>query len=139
MKIQLSYTELQNYIAKHYYNKGLEIGHVDEKTVSVSAAVKIAMFTKSVTLNLAVERVEGTDITLAYSGGMGIDLILRGVLAFVKSQLPKYGEIVETEAANSIVLHLGKIGQLEKVFHHLTLLGIRFAEDGIVMYGSLKS
>ena len=75
MKLTISYAELQEYVASHFH-KTVNVGHVDGKTVSVSLPIKVFGFTKSVSINVGVEKIEGTDLYLSYDGKMGIDLLV---------------------------------------------------------------
>lgn len=74
MKLTISYAELQGYVASHFH-KTVNVGYVDGKTVSVSLPIKVFGFTKSVSINVGVEKIEGTDLYLSYDGKMGIDLL----------------------------------------------------------------
>lgn len=69
MKLTISYAELQEYVASHFH-KTVNVGHVDGKTVSVSLPIKVFGFTKSVSINVGVEKIEGTDLYLSYDGKM---------------------------------------------------------------------
>ena len=103
MKLTISYAELQEYVASHFH-KTVNVGHVDGKTVSVSLPIKVLAFTKSVSINVGVEKIEGTDLYLSYDGKMGIDLL---------------------------VSRLGDLDKLQKVFEKVVLRAIRFAPESI--------
>ena len=72
MKLTISYSELQDYVASHFH-KTVNFGYVDGATVSVSVPIKVLGFTKSVSINITVTKIEGTDLFLSYDGKMGID------------------------------------------------------------------
>ena len=67
MKIAITYAELQDYVASHFH-KTVNLGYVDGATVSVSIPIKVLGFTKSVSINLIVKKIEGTDLFLSYDG-----------------------------------------------------------------------
>lgn len=46
------------YVASHFH-KTVNVGYVDGKTVSVSLPIKVFGFTKSVSINVGVEKIEG--------------------------------------------------------------------------------
>lgn len=50
------------YVASHFH-KTVNVGYVDEKTVSVSLPIKVLAFTKSVSINVGVEKIEGPTCT----------------------------------------------------------------------------
>ena len=136
MQIKLSFKELQGYIAQHY-KRDVILGYVDEKTVSVTTQVKVMIFKKSVGLNLSVIRVEGSDITISYGSGLGKDIIVMGVLTFLKKALPRYQEVVDNDA-NTITIHLDKIKNIEKLLESVTIDRIRFDSEGIVLDATLR-
>ena len=70
MKLSITYAELQDYVARHYH-KNVNLGYVNESTVSVSVPIKVLGFTKSVSINITVKKIEGTDLFLSYEGKMG--------------------------------------------------------------------
>ena len=87
MKLTISYAELQEYVASHFH-KTVNVGYVDEKTVSVSLPIKVLAFTKSVSINVGVEKIEGTDLYLSYDGKMGIDLLVSPAISYAKRLVP---------------------------------------------------
>lgn len=72
MKLTITYAELQDYVASHFH-KTVSLGYVDGATVSVSVPIKVLGFTKSISINLIVKKIEGTDLFLSYDGKMGIN------------------------------------------------------------------
>ena len=70
MKISITYAELQDYVASHFH-KTINLGYVDGATLSVSVPIKVLGFTKSISINLIVKKIEGTDLFLSYDGKMG--------------------------------------------------------------------
>lgn len=61
MKLAITYAELQDYVASHFH-KTVNLGYVDGATVSVSVPIKVLGFTKSVSINITVKKIEGTDL-----------------------------------------------------------------------------
>ena len=72
MKLAITYAELQDYVASHFH-KTVNLGYVDGATVSVSVPIKVLGFTKSISINLIVKKIEDTDLFLSYDGKMGIN------------------------------------------------------------------
>ena len=62
MKISITYAELQDYVASHFH-KTVNLGYVDGATLSVSVPIKVLGFTKSISINLIVKKIEGTDLS----------------------------------------------------------------------------
>ena len=132
MVILLSFSELQDYIAKQF-KQNVDIRCVNEKTIYVGTTIKMPFFIKQITINLSVEEVVGHDITMSYSSGLGIDLIMKGALKFINGMSPEYGDVVEDKTANFFTIHLRKIKQFEKAFDYVALKQVRFDEYRVII------
>ena len=136
MKLTITYTELQDYVASHFH-KTVNFGYVDETTVSVSLPIKVLGFTKSISINLIVKKIEGTDLFLSYDGKMGIDLLVSPAIAYAKKLVPEKAGWVEQMPGNIVKLRLGDIDKLQKVFDKLELNNIFFEQGNIGIEMSL--
>ena len=136
MKLSITYAELQDQVASHYHKK-VELGYVNESTVSVSVPVKVLGFTKSININLIVKKIEGSDLFLAYDGKMGIDLLVSPAISFAKKLVPEKAGWVEQMPGNIVKLRLGDIDKLQKVFEKLKLDNILFEPGNIGIEMSL--
>ena len=94
MKLSITYAELQDYVASHFH-KTVNFGYVDGATVSVSVPIKVLGFIKSVSINITVKKIEGTDLFLSYSGKMGIDLLVSPAISYAKKLVPEKAGWVE--------------------------------------------
>ena len=130
MKLSITYAELQNYVASHFH-KTVNIGYVDEATVSVSVPIKVFGFTKSVGINIIVKKIEGTDLFLSYDGKMGIDMLVSPAISYAKKLVPEKADWVEQMSGNIVKLRLGDIDKLQKVFEKVELKAIRFTPEHI--------
>ncbi|WP_299270687.1 hypothetical protein [uncultured Prevotella sp.] len=130
MKLSITYAELQDYVASHFH-KTVNLGFVDEATVSVSVPIKVFGFTKSVSINIIVKKVVGTDLFLSYDGKMGIDLLVSPAISYAKKLVPEKAEWVEQMSGNIVKLRLGDIDKLQKVFEKVELKAIRFTPEHI--------
>ena len=130
MKLAITYSELQDYVASHFH-KTVNLGFVDEATVSVSVPIKVFGFTKSVSINLIVKKIEGTDLFLSYDGKMGIDLLVSPAISYAKKLVPEKAGWVEQMPGNIVKLRLGDIDKLQKVFEKVELKAIRFTPEHI--------
>lgn len=136
MKLTISYAELQEYVASHFH-KTVNVGHVDGKTVSVSLPIKVLAFTKSVSINVGVEKIEGTDLYLSYDGKMGIDLLVSPAISYAKKLVPEKACFVEQMPGNIVKLRLGDIDKLQKVFEKVKLNNILFEQEDIVVEATI--
>lgn len=130
MKISITYAELQDYVASHFH-KTVNLGYVDGATVSVSVPIKVFGFTKSVSINIIVKKIEGTDLFLSYDGKMGIDLLVSPAISYAKKLVPKKAGWVEQMPGNIVKLRLGDIDKLQKVLEKVELKAIRFTPENI--------
>ena len=130
MKLAITYAELQDYVASHFH-KTVNLGYVDEATVSVSVPIKVFGFTKSVGINIIVKKIEGADLFLSYDGKMGIDLLVSPAISYAKKLVPEKADWVEQMPGNIVKLRLGDIDKLQKVFKKVDLKTIRFTPERI--------
>ena len=130
MKLAITYTELQDYVASHFH-KTVNFGYVDETTVSVSVPIKVLGFTKSISINIIVKKIEGADLFLSYDGKMGIDLLVSPAISYAKKLVPEKADWVEQMPGNIVKLRLGDIDKLQKVFEKVELKTIRFTPERI--------
>ena len=114
-----------------HFHKTVNVGYVDEKTMSVSLPIKVLAFTKSVSINVGVEKIEGTDLYLSYDGKMGIDLLVSPAISYAKRLVPEKAGWVEQRPGNIVKLRLGDLDKLQKVFEKVALRTIRFAPESI--------
>jgi hypothetical protein len=136
MKLAITYAELQDYVASNFH-KTMNLGYVDGATVSVSIPIKVLGFTKSVSINLIVKKIEGTDLFLSYGGKMGIDMLVSPAISYAKKLVPQKAGWVEQMPGNILKLRLGDIDQMKKVFEKLKLNNIFFEQGNIVVDASL--
>ena len=130
MKLSITYTELQDYVASHFH-KTVNLGYVDGATVSVSVPIKVLGFIKSVSINITVKKIEGTDLFLSYGGKMGIDMLVSPAISYAKKLVPEKAGWVEQMPGNIVKLRLGDIDKLQKVFEKVALKNICFTQENI--------
>lgn len=87
MKLAITYAELEDYVASHIH-KTVNLGYLDRATMSVSVPIKVLGFTKSVSINLILKKIEGTDLFLSYDGKMGIDMLVSPAISYAKKLVP---------------------------------------------------
>lgn len=101
--------------------------------MSVSVPIKVLGFTKSISINLIVKKIEGTDLFLSYDGKMGIDLLVSPAISYAKKLVPEKACFVEQMPGNIVKLRLGDIDKLQKVFEKVKLNNILFEQEDIVV------
>ena len=128
MKLAITYAELQDYVASHFH-KTVNLGYVDEANVYVAVPIKVFGFTKSVSINITVKKIKGTDLFLSYGGKMGIDLLVSPAISYAKKLVPEKAGWVEQMPGNIVKLRLGDIDKLQKVFEKVELKNISFEQE----------
>ena len=124
--------ELQEYIAGHF-NQDVKFCAVSDTTITVSTFMKVACFSKEVSMNFSVLHINGQDITFSYDNGLGRNLIVKAALGIVKNTTAEYGKIVDSGPANTLTFHLGKVKQLEKALEYVEIKGLRFGNNCIIL------
>lgn len=128
MKLSVAYAELQEYVACHYH-KNVNLGYVNESTVSVTVPIKVLGFTKQISINLIVKKIEGTDLFLSYEGKMGIEMLVTPAVSFAKKLVPEKSDWIEVLTDNVIRLRLGDIDKLQKALEKVELKNISFEQE----------
>jgi predicted RNA-binding Zn-ribbon protein involved in translation (DUF1610 family) len=120
MKLQIPYKELEAFVMKKY-DQQVNLGFVDEKTISVTKKFVI----KDATVNISVDQVAGNDISLSYQAGFGIEWIIKGALMWFKESIKDFVEELED---NKLLIHLDKIDQIDGMLDKIEILDITFDE-----------
>lgn len=137
MKLTITYSELQNYIAARY-RANVSLARVSDNEICVSVSHKILIRTVTVNLNLKIDEVSNDSILVGYNSGFGVDLIISGVLTFVEKKLPEYGKLISKEGGNRIRLHPANVDKLKNALDKVELTGVRFLNDNIEVSCKLK-
>ena len=120
MKLQIPYKELEAFVMKKY-DQQVNLGFVDEKTMSVTKNVVI----KDATVYISVDQIVGNDISLSYQAGFGIEWIIKGALMWFKETISGF---VEEQEENKLLIHLDKIEQLDNTLEKIEFQAIGFDE-----------
>lgn len=114
---------------------------VNDNTVKVSYKAKVEVrfigeISKTLSINVSVDKIEGEDIHLSYDGGLGVDLVIGGILTLVP-QL-KNVEIADFSQKSRIILHLAKIEEVHRALQQIDVQNILFSEDKLNIVFALK-
>lgn len=136
IRLNVDYGEFRDFVAAKFHQQ-VEFDFVDERTVGITANVKIGIIPLSVIVNLKVGNVSNDEIALSYGGKYGVDLIITGVLTFIKNKLSEYTDAVVYNDDKTITVRLSKIGKLESALKYLSLNDIRFNESAVIIEANL--
>ncbi|MBR1799757.1 MAG: hypothetical protein IJ761_07705 [Bacteroidales bacterium] len=125
MEFRLKYDEIDSFIEQKTGRK-IGLSFASEHCVHVGMDVNVLMKSMTMGLDISVDRIEGSDIFLSYSGGMGIEFMVKTALQHAKNQ--PGGDVVEILDGNRLLLALGKNAQAGSLLSRVTLNDVRFDE-----------
>lgn len=126
MELRLTYQEISSLVEKKA-GRALPIAYSGPHSIRISYDVNVLFKSASIGLDLTVEEVNNSDITLSYNGGAGIDFMVRQALTMAKNR--PGGELIEPLDGNRILLSLSKNQQTGSLLDHIDLRDIRFDEQ----------
>jgi hypothetical protein len=133
MNIQISYPEIQS-LLQSKVKQEITIAYVDNQTIKAGKTITVLGISKTIGLKLRVENVSGDNIVLAHDN----PILVKSAMKIVEVSFPEFLEMIEPYSDNSVVVHLGKVKQLEKVFEMVSLEGICFLQEGAVAEAAIK-
>lgn len=126
MELRLTFAEISELIEKKA-GRPLPVMYGGPHTVRVSYDVNVLFKSASVGIDLTVDQIVDSDIYLSFSGGAGIDFMVRQAVNMAKSR--PGGEFIEPLDGNRILLALSRTQQAGSLLEHVTLRDIRFDEQ----------
>lgn len=137
MIINLSFAELSDYIRQHY-GKTLTFSKVSEKELCASYEQHIIFKTVQVPVYVSIESVAPNAITISYKGGFGIDMIITGTIAFLKTKFPELSDVIVPGEGHSICIELSNFSRAKALVEALALNNIHILENAVQVTASLK-
>lgn len=137
MEVKIKYSEIQDFILQNF-NKEVALAFVAPSTVSVSTKIKVLGFAKSIGVELCVEKVEGSNLHIAYNGKFGVELLITPAIAFLKRLLSDKANFITQSSNNRVIIDLAEIEQLKGVLEKVTLKSICFDEEHVIIESSLN-
>lgn len=137
MEVKIKYSEFQDYILQKF-NKEVALAIVAPSTVSVSTKIKVLGFAKSIGVELCVEKVDGSNLHIAYSGKLGVKMLITPAISFLKRLLPDKTNFITQNSNNRVIVNLAEIEQLKGVLEKVTLKSICFDEEHVIIESSMN-
>ena len=137
MQIKLTYDELQAYAAKRF-GRQIALGYVNETTVNASVKVSVFGFSKFVSVDFKVEGIKGPLLSLSYSGGLGIELVIGPALSFMKRLMPEKTDFIRESRSNGVGIDLCGMEQTARMLEYVEIKDISFNENGVIVDAGLK-
>lgn len=133
MQFRLAYAEIEQ-LSERKAGQKIPMSYGGPHTLRIAHQVPLM---GSVGIDINVERINGTDLFLSYSGGAAIEFMLRTALNQAKNRPGM--EIVEMLGGNQILIALGKSPSLAPIFERVTLQDICFDEQFIIIQFTPKA
>lgn len=130
MELRLTFAEISDLIEKKA-GRPLPVMYGGPHTVRVSYDVNVLFKSASVGIDLTVDQIVDSDIYLSFSGGAGIDFMVRQAISMAKNR--PGGEFIESLDGNRILLALSRMQQAGSLLEHVTLRDIRFDEQYVII------
>ena len=137
MQIKLTYDELQAYAAKRF-GRQIALGYVNETTVNASVKVSVFGFSKFVSVDFKVEGIKGPLLSLSYSGGLSIELVIGPALSFMKRLMPEKTDFIRECRGNGVDIDLCGMEQTARMLEYVEIKDISFNENGVIVDAGLK-
>ena len=126
MELRLTFAEISEMLEKKA-GRALPLSYGGPHTVRVNYDVNVLFKSASVGIDLTVDQIVDSDIYLSFSGGAGIDFMVRQAIAMAKNR--PGAEFIEPLDGNRILLALSRTQQAGSLLEHVTLRDIRFDEQ----------
>lgn len=136
MKVQICFSEIKEYVASHF-NQNIDLEYSGNKEITVIYMKRISIKDMRIKVKLTVEKVNKDSVSFSLDGGMGLNLIITGVLHFIKDYFVEMTEGI-TNKGNQITINLSKIKQAEKFVKNVALQDMEFTPSDIILTTSLK-
>lgn len=129
MNITISFSELKEIIAEKTNNKvDIDLCFVQRDTIKIS--YKPIPFLPAVGINIKTDYMDNSKICLSYDAGNAIDMVIKGLVAFLDNNIPK--DIVELDTNNqSVSIHLNNVEQLQKPLDMMEIQDVWFEDNAV--------
>ena len=127
MQFRITYSEISELI-KSKAKKDLPLCYGGTHTVRISYKMPLM---PAVGIDINVDRVFGSDLFLSFSGGAGIEYMLRTALNQAKGSMET--DSLELLGGNQMVVHLGKRPDMAALFERIDFQDVSFDEQYVII------
>lgn len=138
MTVKITFEELSQYIAANF-QKTFAFTQRSEKEIRVTFSQKVLFTTAKVNLDLAFDEARDADVAVTYNGGIGVDMIIAGALAYLENKVPEFSQAIANEGNHRVRIHLDKMKKTKQLVDAVALQSIAVEADGLVVNARLKS
>lgn len=137
MTLNISFTEIATYVEEHYKQK-VTISRVADQELCIALQKKIIFYPVSIPLNLSMSVPCPNSIHISYYGKTGVELIVDGVVSFLKARVPILEPYLADVKDQSVTIKLESIGKLKPALEYVSLTDIKVAEERLTIVLSLR-
>lgn len=130
MEVFLTFNELSEYIMRHY-GKHVDLAREGER--SVRATYRAGLFSQSVSLQVA--QIEDNRLTVAFTGGMLVNLLLKWFHSSINSRL---GAGIAIFRNHYLIIDLKAIPQAQALSAALDLREVEVRDSAMRIVATLK-
>ena len=135
MKASISFPELTNILLEKA-DQNISFGYVDDKTIHVTYPLNLGFIKSSLSADLMVEDLRGSDLLVQVSAGKGTETLINTALSLLKNKIPE--GLLEKKPDNRFLIHLGMIEQVKPVFDAISVNDFHVLKDGLEVEGAMK-
>ena len=135
MKASVSYQELQRLVTEQT-QQPISFDFVDNKTVKVLYELNLGLLKKKISVDLKVLDIVGSDLRVKYSGGFGMDGLVKMALNLAKEKIP--ADSLEEQPDHVLLVHLDKIDKIKPVFERIDVKEVNMLTEALEVVGDFK-
>ena len=135
MKASVSFQELQRLVTEQTHQP-ISFEYVDGKTVKVLYEVNLGIMKKQVGVDLKVLNIAGSDLSVKYSAGFGMDGLVGMALNMVRDKIP--AGLLEELPNQVLLVHLDKIDRIKPVFERIDIKEVNMLSDALELTGDFR-
>lgn len=137
MQLQISFQELTQYFKQHF-GLNLTFSFLKENEFKMVYRHKVVVVDVPVSLDVRVLEVAEHSVVLGLAGKMGMDIILRGFMAYCKNKYPQFYQAITLIEGAVLKVDLTRLRGTRKLMDQIALHGITVAEDGFSILSALR-
>ena len=135
MKASVSYQELQRLVTEQT-KQPISFDFVDNKTVKVLYELNLGLMKKNISVDMKVLDIVGSNLRVKYSGGFGMDGLVKMALNMVKDKIPT--DLLEEQPDHILLVHLDKIDKIKPVFERIDVKEVNMLTEVLEVVGDFK-
>lgn len=137
MEIKISFAEIGSYVKEHY-GKTVTVSHKSARELRVGYGKSALLKLMSVGVNIGIDKVESSAVTVSHGGGLGVDVVVAGALTYLRNKMPEISNGITPLKDNHIRVDFSAIDRTKPVFEAIALRDVKVLEDAILVTLRLK-